>query len=69
MDNKRLIGIVLLVIGAILLYFGYQATGAPLEHASKSLTGSYSNQTMWYLIGGAAAAIGGLALVVIGSKR
>jgi drug/metabolite transporter (DMT)-like permease len=69
MDNKKIIGIVLIVVGAILLYFGYQATGAPLEHATKTLTGGYSNQTTLYLICGAVAAIGGIALLVLGSRR
>lgn len=69
MNNKRVIGIVLLVVGVVLLYFGYHATDAPLEQARESITGNYSDRTMLYLICGAAAAIGGLALMVIGSKR
>ena len=51
----------LLVVGAVLLYFGAQATDAPLEQAREALTGDYSDQTMIYLVCGAAAAIGGLA--------
>ena len=69
MDNKKILGIALIVVGAILLYVGYQATGAPLEHATKSITGDYSNRTMLYLICGAVAAIGGVALLVLGSRR
>jgi drug/metabolite transporter (DMT)-like permease len=68
-NNKRIIGIVLLVVGVALLYFGYQATGAPLEHATKSITGNYSDRTTQYLIGGCVAAIAGLALLVLGSRR
>jgi hypothetical protein len=67
--NKRVIGIVLLVVGAVLLYFGLQATDAPLEQVRETVTGDYSDQTMLYLIGGAAAAVGGLALLVVGSRR
>jgi hypothetical protein len=63
-----MVGIVLLVVGAVLLYFGLQATDAPLEQARESLTGDYSDRTMVYLIGGAAAAIGGLALLFIGKR-
>ena len=69
MGNKKVIGIVLLVVGAVLLYFGFQATDAPLEEARETLTGDYSDQTMLYLIAGAAAAAGGVALLVIGGKR
>jgi hypothetical protein len=69
MGNKKVIGIVLLVVGAVLLYFGFQATDAPLEEARETLTGNYSDQTMLYLIAGAAAAVGGIALLLIGAKR
>jgi uncharacterized protein YjeT (DUF2065 family) len=68
MDTKRIAGIVLLVVGAILLYFGYQASDAPLEQARESITGDYSDQTMLYLIGGAAAAVAGVALLFFGRK-
>jgi hypothetical protein len=67
--DRRVIGIVLLVVGAVLLYFGLQATDAPLEQVRESVTGDYSDQTMLYLIGGAAAAVGGLALLLVGGKR
>jgi Protein of unknown function (DUF3185) len=69
MGNKRVIGIVLIAVGAVLLYFGFQGTEAPLEQVRESFTGDYSDRTMLYLIGGAAAAIGGIALLLVGRKR
>lgn len=69
MPSKKILGLVLLVAGAIALYFGFQATDAPLEEARETLTGDYSDQTMVYLIGGAAAAVAGLALLVFTGKR
>ena len=69
MGTRKIVGLVLLVVGVVLLYFGAQATDAPLEQARESLTGDYSDQTMVYLICGAAAAVGGLALLVFGGKR
>ena len=68
MGTKRIAGLVLLVVGAVLLYFGFQAADAPLEQARESLTGDYSDQTMLYLIGGAAAAVGGVALLFLGKR-
>jgi hypothetical protein len=65
MGNKKVLGLVLLVVGAVLLYFGFQASDAPLEQARESLTGDFSDRTMLYLIGGAAAAVAGLAMLVI----
>jgi len=69
MGNKKIVGLVLLVAGAVALYFGWQATDAPLEQARESLTGDYSDQTMLYLIGGAAAAVAGLGLLLFSGKR
>ena len=69
MGNAKIIGAVLLVVGAPLLYFGFPATDAPLEQVRESVTGEYSDRTMLYLIGGAAAAVGGLALLLVGGRR
>jgi len=64
MNTKRLIGIALLVIGVILLVIGFNATEAPTEELTEAFTGQYSDQTMFYLIGGAVAAIIGLVMLV-----
>ena len=69
MGNKKIVGLVLLVAGGVALYFGWQATDAPLEQARETLTGDYSDQTMLYLIGGAAAAVAGLGLLLFSGKR
>lgn len=69
MGTKKIVGLVLLVVGAVLLYFGWQATDAPLEQARESLTGDYSDQTMLYLVGGAAACVAGIALFLFAGRR
>ena len=69
MGSKKIIGMVLLVVGVVLLYFGLQATDAPLEQAREAVTGDYSDQTMLYLIVGVAAAVGGLALLLFSGRR
>jgi drug/metabolite transporter (DMT)-like permease len=68
MGTNKIIGIVLLVVGVLLLYFGLNATDSPFEHARESITGDYSKQTMLYLIGGAAAAIAGVAMLVVNRR-
>jgi hypothetical protein len=68
MSTRKILGLVLLVVGAVLLYFGAQATDAPLEQARERLTGDYSDQTMIYLICGGALAIGGIALLLTGKR-
>ena len=63
MNQNKIIGIVLLVIGAIALYFGFNATNAPMEEVTEAFTGRYSDQTMLYLIGGAVAGIAGIVML------
>lgn len=60
MKNAKLIGIVLLVLGAILLYFGFNATHSTAEKIGEAFTGRYSDETMIYLIAGGVAAVAGL---------
>ena len=67
--DRRVLGVVLIVVGVLLLYFGYQKTGAVTERAKQTITGDYTDRTMLYLVGGAAAGIAGIALVVLGSRR
>lgn len=64
MKTNKILGIVLLIAGAILAYFGLNATEAPLEEVTEAVTGRYSDQTMWYLIGGGVAAVLGLVLLL-----
>lgn len=64
MNQKKLIGIILLAVGAIALYFGFNAANAPMEEMTEAVTGQYSDQTMMYLVGGAVAGIAGLALLL-----
>ncbi len=65
MGSTKLIGLVLLVIGIALLFFGYQSTQSVGDQITETLTGRFTDETMWYLIGGAAAVVAGgfLALV------
>ena len=69
MRMTQILGAVALVIGLVLLGFAYQAANAPMEQVSDALTGRYTNQTMWYLIVGIAAAVGGVLLVAFGRRK
>ncbi len=62
MGSTKLVGIVLLVVGALLLYFGYQSSQSVGGQITESLTGRFTDETMWYLIGGAAAVAAGAFL-------
>jgi len=62
----KFLGLALVVIGGILLYFGYNAANSPVEEISQTLTGRYSRETMIYLVGGAASCVVGLVLMLRG---
>jgi len=63
MGASKLVGIVLLVVGIALLYFGFQSTESIGNELSETLTGRFTDTTMLYLIGGAAASAAGAFLV------
>lgn len=61
MRTIQILGAAFLVVGVILLGFAYHASNAPMEQLSNTVTGHYSDRTMWYaVLGGVAAVSGGL---------
>lgn len=64
MSTTKIVGIVLLVVGAVLLFFGYQASQAVGDQLTEVFTGRFTDETMWYLIAGVAAVIAGVFLAV-----
>ncbi len=66
---NRIIGVVIFAIGVVLLGFAFNSTDAPLEQLSNTITGRYSDETMWYFAVGIAAAVGGGLLATFGSRK
>lgn len=66
MSTSRIIGIILLIVGAGLLFFGMQATGSLTEEVHETLTGRFTDTTTWYLLGGGAALIVGIIMLARG---
>ena len=54
----------MLGLGAILLYFGFNASQSRTEEIGEAVTGKYSDGTMGYLIGGGVAAVAGLFMLL-----
>jgi multisubunit Na+/H+ antiporter MnhB subunit len=69
MSPVRMLGIVVFAVGIVLLYFGYHASNAPVDQLSNTLTGRFTDRTMWYFVGGGAAAIGGALLAMFGKPN
>lgn len=68
MSQQRILGIVLLVIGGIVLVVGMNASHSVGDQVSQTFTGRFTSATAWYLIGGGAAALFGLLLLIGGFR-
>lgn len=60
---NKIIGLALLVAGGILLYFGYTEYNSAASKVTEVVTGNPTDNAIWFLIGGAIAAIVGLGMV------
>lgn len=69
MNMKRGLGLALIIVGVVLVYFGLQSTESLGEKVVEGFTGRYSDGTMGYLIGGAVAGALGVALLVFGKGK
>jgi len=59
--NNALIGLVLLVVGGVLLFFGFSANGSFTSEMSKFFQGAPSDKSIWLVVAGALIAASGLA--------
>ncbi len=66
--NTRLVGFVLIALGAVLLYLGYAASQSVGAQLGKAFTGSLSNQALMYYAGGAVCAAVGVFLAAFYRK-
>lgn len=66
---KKILGIGLLLVGIILLYFGYNEYNSMASEISEVFTGSPSDNAVWYLAGGAGASLVGILLLLTGIKN
>lgn len=60
----KVIGVAALAAGIVLLVFAYNASNAPVEQLANSLTGRFTDHTMWYLVGGIVATVTGGSLLL-----
>jgi drug/metabolite transporter (DMT)-like permease len=60
MKDNKLVGIILAVIGALLLFFGWQSSESLGEQLTETFTGRFTDDTMLFIIGGAVCLAAGL---------
>jgi hypothetical protein len=63
MSILSIIGLVILLVGVFLIGFGLKATQSISNKVVEGLTGSYTNRTRWYLIGGVLLMLVGVILL------
>ncbi len=68
MSPQRILGVVLLVVGVVLLVLGVNATHSLADQVSNTFTGRFTHATTWYILGGGAAGLFGLLLVLFGGR-
>ncbi|KKO49147.1 membrane protein [Arsukibacterium sp. MJ3] len=61
---NKIIGLALLVVGAVLLYFGFNAYNSTASEVTELVTGSPTDNAVWYLVAGGLAAIIGLGVLL-----
>ncbi|ATB48492.1 DUF3185 family protein [Corallococcus macrosporus] len=69
MSFVRLLGVMLAIAGAVLLWSGLKARDSLAERATELFTGRNTDRTTLYLAGGGAALAGGLLMMLAGGGR
>lgn len=69
MNPQRIGGIVLLAAGVSLFIIGMKATDSMVDQWSNFFTGHFTDATVWYIVGGVAAAVAGLSLLMFGGRK
>lgn len=67
MGSPKLLGIVLVIVGIILLVFGFNASQSLGDQVTETVTGRFTDETMCYIIGGAVAVVVG-GFLALGKK-
>lgn len=69
MSISKMLGIIILVVGIVCLWFGVHSSNAPVDQLTEAVTGRFTQHTMWYIIGGIIMIIGGGALFIGGRPK
>lgn len=68
MSAQRILGIIMIIAGVVLFIIGLNATDSVADRMSNFFTGSFTDKTVWYMVGGGVLAIGGVAMTLLGRR-
>lgn len=62
----KILGMILVAVGVVVLGFGINSTRSISEKVVETFSGRFTQQTMFYIIGGVALIVAGIALALVG---
>jgi len=65
---NKAVSLALLVVGALLLFYGLKADDSVSSDVSRAVSGTPTHETVWFLVGGVIAGLVGLFGLVRGPK-
>ena len=68
MSTQGIVGIVALVVGVALLIVGMNASHSVADQVSNTFSGKFTQDTMWYIIGGIGVGVAGLVMLLFGAR-
>jgi hypothetical protein len=68
MNSQGVIGGVLLVVGVVLLIVGMNSSHSVADQVNNTFSGRFTQDTMWYIIGGIGVGILGLFMLLFGIR-
>jgi len=68
MSPQRIFGVALLTIGVVLLVIGMNSSHSIADQVSNTVTGRFTDNTTWYIVGGIVTGIAGLSMVLFGGR-
>jgi hypothetical protein len=66
---NKAIGLALLAVGIGLIIYGARASDSVSSSVSRFFTGNPTDKTVWYLLGGVAAAIVGAVMALLPARK
>lgn len=65
---NNIVGLAIFALGVVLLIFGFNESHSFSSDVSRAFTGNPTDRSIWMIVGGGAAVVGGLILAVRGRR-